>query len=63
MARSAPKIIVETQAGDQRIRIRYLAGDEAAAFDLARRALPALQELARATRSGECGSAPEPRGL
>lgn len=61
MPKSAPRILVEAGAGGQKVRIRYVAGDEAAAFDLARRALPALQELALATRTtapGAHGQAP-----
>lgn len=56
MATPSPRILVEAGAKGQKVRIRYVAGDEAAAFDLARRALPALQELARATRATTPGA-------
>jgi hypothetical protein len=49
MPKPAPRILVESGAKGQKVRIQFAAGDEAAAFDLARRALPALQELAKAT--------------
>jgi hypothetical protein len=63
MATPSPRILVEAGAGGQKVRIRYVSGDEAAAFDLARRALPALQELARATRGGPEAGRSEQRGL
>jgi hypothetical protein len=51
MPRPKPKLIVHAGETGQRVQVKYLIGDEVAAFDLARRALPALLALAEATRT------------
>ena len=51
MPRPKPRLLIRAGEASQKVEVRYLAGDEQAAFDLVRRSLPALQELARATRA------------